>query len=323
MYAPKVSIRRVVAIGLTAGLATLAVHGDSGAQPAPPPAPAPAPQPDYARAKQLYDSATTAFDKGQWADAERDFGAAYEITKDPVLFFKIGAAYEKAGSCEIALSYYTRYLREARPAQSFVDLTKERVEACAGDWKVVLAAAGMPAPEVGSGSGSATGSGSASASASGSASASASASGSESGSGSGSGSGSDVALTGLGSGVDTKPHTRDLPWVMVGGALAFATAGAVLAYSATSSEQDIKDLYVGVDGKTPVFDEKTKQRYQDLLDEGHRYQYLSWGAFGVAAGFGIAATLIFIHDHVVEERRVLVTPTATPSSAGAALTVRF
>ncbi|HEY6040259.1 MAG TPA: hypothetical protein VIV58_38510, partial [Kofleriaceae bacterium] len=144
------------------------------------------------------------------------------------------------------------------------------------------------------------------------------------GSGSGSGSGSDVALTGLGSAsVDTKPHTRDLPWIMVGGALAFATAGAVLAYSATSSEQDIKDLYVGVDGKTPVFDTKTQQRYQDLLDEGHRYQYLSWGAFGVAAGFGIAATLIFIHDHVVEERRVLITPTATPSSAGAALTVQF
>lgn len=110
---------------------------------------------------------------------------------------------------------------------------------------------------------------------------------------------------------------------MVGGALAFATAGAVLAYSATSSEQDIKDLYVGVDGKAPVFDMKTQQRYQDLLDEGHRYQYLSWGAFGVAAGFGIAATLIFLHDRVVEERRVLITPTATPSSAGAALTVHF
>jgi hypothetical protein len=297
---------RVVAIGLAAGLATLAVHGDSGAQPAP----------DYAKAKQLYDSATAEYDKGAWSDAERDFGAAYEITKDPVLFFKIGAAYEKAGTCEIALSYYTRYLREAKPAQSFVDLTKERVEACGGDWKVVLAAAGMAEHGMGeqaAGSGSATPS------------ASASGSGSASESGSGSGTGSDgVALTGLGSAtVADKPHTRDLPWIMVGGALAFATAGAVLAYSASSSEQDIKDLYVGIDGKTPVFDTKTQQRYQELVDEGHRYQYLSWGAFGVAAGFGIAATLIFIHDHVVEERRVLITPTATPTSAGAAVTLHF
>jgi len=300
---------RVAAIGLAAGLATLAANGDSGAQPAPGPAPV---QPDYARAKQLYDSATAAFDKGQWSDAERDFGAAYEITKDPVLFFKIGAAYEKAGSCEIALSYYTRYLREAKPAQSFVDLTKERVEACGGDWKVVLAGAGLAVPDTAAGSGSDAGSGSGSGSASGS------------GSETGSGSGSEVTLTGLGSGaIDRKPHTRDLPWLMVGGALAFATAGAVLAYSATSSEQDIKDLYVGVDGKTPTYDMKTQARYQDLLDEGHRYQYLSWGAFGVAAGFGIAATLIFIHDHVVEERRVLITPAATPSSAGAAVTVRF
>ena len=296
---------RVVAIGLAAGLATLAVHGDSGAQPAPP-------APDYAKAKQLYDSATAEYDKGDWSDAERDFGAAYEITKDPVLFFKIGAAYEKAGTCEIALSYYTRYLREAKPTQSFIDLTKDRVDACGGDWKVVLAAAGMtsnatPEPAAGSGSGSGSDSGSAAET------------------GSGSGSGSDIApLTGLGSAtVAEKPHTRDLPWIMVGGALAFATAGAVLAYSASSSEQDIKDLYVGLDGKTPVFDTKTQQRYQDLLDEGHRYQYLSWGAFGVAAGFGIAATLIFIHDHVVEERRVLITPTATPTSAGAAVTLHF
>jgi hypothetical protein len=295
---------RVVAVGLAAGLATLAVHNDSGAQPAP----------DYARAKQLYDAATAEYDKGAWSDAERDFGAAYEITKDPVLFFKIGAAYEKAGTCEIALSYYTRYLREAKPTQSFIDLTKDRVDACGGDWKVVLAAAGMTTPATAE---PATGSGSASGSAAGS--------GSAADTGSGSGSGSDaVALTGLGSAtVADKPHTRDLPWIMVGGALAFATAGAVLAYSASSSEQDIKDLYVGLDGKTPVFDMKTQQRYQELLDEGHRYQYLSWGAFGVAAGFGVAATLIFIHDHVVEERRVLITPTATPTTAGAAVTVHF
>jgi len=79
MYAPNVSMLlkgRVAAIGLAAGLATLAANGDSGAQPAPGPAPA---QPDYARAKQLYDSATAAFDKGQWSDAERDFGAAAKI----------------------------------------------------------------------------------------------------------------------------------------------------------------------------------------------------------------------------------------------------
>jgi tetratricopeptide (TPR) repeat protein len=279
---------RVVAIGLAAGLATLAVHGDSGAQPAP----------DYAHAKQLYDAATAEYDKGEWSDAERDFSAAYEITKDPVLFFKIGEAYEKDGKCEIALSYYGRYVREAKPAEAFVYLTKNRVEACGGNF-ADMSSGSASELAVGSGSGSDVGSDA--------------------------GSGSAEVVTGLGSGsaVVEKPKSRDLPWLMVGGALAFATAGAVLAYSASSSEQDIKDLYVGLDGKTPVFDTKTQQRYQELLDEGHRYQYLSWGAFGVAAGFGIAATLIFIHDHVVEERRVMITPTATPTSAGAAITVHF
>jgi hypothetical protein len=129
---------------------------------------------------------------------------------------------------------------------------------------------------------------------------------------------------GGGSAVVEHRHGRDLPWLMVGGALAFATAGAVLAYSASSSEQDIKDLYVPLGGGgAPTFTPQTAQRYQELVDEGHRYQYLSWGAFGVAAGFGIAATFIFIHDHIEAERNILVTPIATPTSAGASLSVRF
>jgi hypothetical protein len=117
----------------------------------------------------------------------------------------------------------------------------------------------------------------------------------------------------------------DTPWLLVGGALAFVTAGAVLAYSASSSEQDIRDLYIGLDGMTPAFDAKTMARYNDLVDEGHRYQYLSWGAFGIAAGFGIAATILFVreHDEHADDQRVTITPHASPSSAGVSATVRF
>ena len=292
---------RVLAIGLCAGLATLA-----SAQPTP----------DFARAKQLYDAASSELDKGAYSDAVRDFGAAYDITKDPVVFFKIGVANEKAGKCDVALVYFARYVREAKPAQHFIDTTKEHVAACGGDWRSLEpkpkddTLAGMdgsaavtptkiPGSEVDQGTLSATGSDAGS--------------GSSAGSDAGSGSAPTLAHR----------HGRDLPWLMVGGALAFVTAGAVLAYSASSSEQDIRDLYVGLDNMSPVFDMKTQQRYQELLDEGHRYQYLSWGAFGIAAGFTVAATLLFVHDHNVEQQRLLVTPTASGTSAGVAATLRF
>jgi hypothetical protein len=327
---------RLVSIGLAAGLATLAVRSDTNAQPAPG-APSSA---DFARAKQLYDTATSELDKGAYKDAVRDFGAAYEITKDPVLFYKIALANEKAGACSTALVYYGRYVREAKPAVQFLERTRERVEACHGDWKALVGdtsgagSAGSAAPTAGSASsttptGSGTTSGSGASTGSDGTAGSNRTSGSDAGSAStdaSAGSGAD-ALTGLGSGsaapVVEHRHGRDLPWLMVGGALAFATAGAVLAYSATSSEQDIRDLYVGLDNKPPVFDAATQKRYQDLLDEGHRYQYLSWGAFGVAAGFGIAATMLFIYDHNEEQRRLILTPTATPQSAGVSATVRF
>jgi hypothetical protein len=282
---------RVLVTGLCAGLATLALVARPGAQP----------PPDFAQAKVLYDSATTALNDGRYEDAIRDFGAAYDITKDPVLFFKIATANEKAGKCGTALVYYGRYLREAKPEPKFVELTNERIVACGGDATMV----GDVGSGSGIGSGSAVGSGAAE-------------SGSGSGSGAEIGAGSAVAL---GSGAAEKPAHGDAPWLMVGGALAFVTVGAVLAYSASSSEQDIRDLYVGFDGNPPQYDDKIAQRYHDLVDEGHRYQYLSWGAFGIAAGFGVAAAILFVRDH--DEQRVTVTPTASPSSAGVSATVRF
>src|ERR1044071_3354531 len=111
--------------------------------------PTPRAQPaDVNRAKDLYVSAEAAMADGRYNDALRDYGAAYELTKDPVLFFKIGGANEKAGKCETAIVYFRRYLREAHPAENFVTLTKQRIVVCGGD-------ANDTAPvDTGSGSGS-------------------------------------------------------------------------------------------------------------------------------------------------------------------------
>ena len=110
-------------------------------------------------------------------------------------------------------------------------------------------------------------------------------------------------------------RNKDAAWLFVGGALAFATTGVVLAYASNSSEADLEDLYVSLDGKPPVFDAKTRARYDDLVAEGRRYEHLSWASFGVAGGMAIGAAIMFwrsAHE---------VAPVITPNSAGVA--VRF
>jgi tetratricopeptide (TPR) repeat protein len=296
---------RALVAACTAGLVmSTAAVGPAHAQPAS----------QLAQAKQLYDDATAEMAAAKYDDAARDFAAAYDITQDPVLFFKIGAANEKAGKCDVAVEYYRRYLAEAKPEAQYVELTNERMAACTAS---------------GSAAGSATATGSAAESGSatpvetGSATPAetGSATPAETGSGSATETGS-AAETGSASGsVFGRIRRQDTPWLLVGGAIAFVTVGAVLAYSASSSESDIRDLYAGVDNQPVTYDATTAQRYHDLVNEGHRYEYLSWASFGIAAAFGVAAAVYFVHDY--NEQRFVVVPTATPQGAGVAATVRF
>src|SRR5262245_13563766 len=98
--APRVRARAPACIAVAAAL--FAAVGPLYAQPST----------DVARAKDLYRSGEAAMKDGRFDDAVRDYGAAYELSKDPALFFKIGRANHRAGRCEIALIYYARYLRE-------------------------------------------------------------------------------------------------------------------------------------------------------------------------------------------------------------------
>ena len=107
-------------------------------------------------------------------------------------------------------------------------------------------------------------------------------------------------------------------WLLVGGALTFATIGGVFAYSTSSAEQDIKDLYVGFEGIPPRYDATIAAQYQDLVDEGKRYERLAWGSFGLAAGCAIGAGILFWRASREE-------PAVMPvvSSSGAGVRVRF
>jgi hypothetical protein len=352
----------------------------------------PAPDAAIGRAKDLYKSAEAAMKDGRYDDATRDYGAAYELSKDPALFFKIARANERAGKCDVAVIYYARYLREGKPSEQFVAATKERIAACGGDARGHDGSAAPVEPhprtlgagEQGSGgttpgragsdstapgsaaSGGATpgpaGSGRAApgstgASAPGSTSStsvpgstsstgvpgstsSASARGST-GSGStnvaaGTSSGSADVAAGTSSGsadvaagtgnsapapVLTPSNPGKVAWLLGGGAIALVTLGGVLAYASSSSENDVRDLYVGFAGQPATFDAQIQKRYDELVDQGHRYQHLSWAAFGLAGAAAAGAAVLFVlgrRDEPAPHARV--TPLVTTSTAGVAVT---
>ncbi len=261
--------------------------------------------PDLDRAKELYSVARKALDDGRHADAIRDFGAAYDITKDPVMFYWIGNANAVAGKCDVALIYYGRYLKEGKPSDDFLVTVRQRITACGGDAE-------------GAGSGSAlepAGSGSAPAG-----------SGANDPAGSGSAAIPDPVPVGSGSAsADAAPlRAKDQgPWLLVGGSIAMLTVAVVLAYSANASENDISDLYVGLEGNPPVFDNRTKKRYDDLIAEGERYEKLSWASFAVAAGLAGGAAIWFYTSRGSSTENRVITPTVQKDGAGVSATVRW
>lgn len=226
---------------------------------------------DLERARTLYEAATAAMTDGRYADAARDFAASYQLARDPVLLYKIASAQQKLGRCDVAVTFYRRYLVDAKPDDRFVELTRQRLDECApppvrapaSAARATTAASPPPAP--------------------------------------------------------IRRHGSDAAWLAVGGALALATTGAVATYATHSAESDIRDLYEGLAGVPPTYTPTTAKRYQDLLDQGHRYEHLAWGAFGLAGACAIGAAILFARG----DGAVVVAPVAAPHEAGVAARVRF
>jgi hypothetical protein len=117
-------------------------------------------------------------------------------------------------------------------------------------------------------------------------------------------------------------NRHKVAWIMTGGAIALATLGGVLAYASSSSENDVRDLYVGFAGQPATFDAETRKRYGDLIDQGHRYQHLSWASFGLAGAAAAGAAVLFVIGGRTEAaQHARITPIVTTNSAGVA--VRF
>jgi hypothetical protein len=115
-------------------------------------------------------------------------------------------------------------------------------------------------------------------------------------------------------------NRHKVAWILTGSAIALGTLGGILAYAASSSENDVRDLYIGIGGQAPPFDAQTRKKYDDLIDQGHRYQHLSWASFGVAGAAAVGAAVLFAlgrRDESAAHARM--TPIVTSHSAGVAV----
>lgn len=236
------------------------------------------------------------------AVAAAEYEHAHALTEDPVLLFKAAGAHDAAGNCEAARAFYERYLAEGTPDDGFRRQAEARIAAARGG------ACGDPARSAGAGgdadgggadgaggdadgaaSGSALGAGDAAAALAGDSDAAAPEQGPPPG-----------PLQGPPSFADQEPSwQRSAAWISVGATAALVTAGAMLAMSAESREEDLDYLirYRDLGTDTPArYAGQIQERYDTLIDEGERlarYSRLTFAAAGVAAA---AAAVFFIID---------------------------
>src|SRR5688572_24270606 len=81
------------------------------------------------QAKQHYSAGAAAEKKADWATAVKEYSAAYEITRDPKVFYPIAKAHEQAGKLDDALLYYRRYLNEATLSDAGENEVKAKIDA--------------------------------------------------------------------------------------------------------------------------------------------------------------------------------------------------
>lgn len=327
------------------------------------------PTSNLAEAAAAYRAAEKAMGEGRFDEAAKSYGTSYEISKDPVLFFKIAAALDKANKCPVAVTYYRRYLREAKPPENFQKLTEARIATCegktgksAGDGSGVLddlgelggGAAQAPAKpgNAAASPGSATGQPAGKPARVGTAEAATEPAtepaGEPTAAASTEATGAETTAEpptaeppaapsfegpALAAGDDYRPPPSRVTaaWFGVAAGLALATAGSVFALSAETTEDDLADLYVlRAGGSRLTYDGANRDRYDDLVERGERYQTLAWISFGAAGAAALTATYLFLTapDASPERpsraaRRPALRPLLSTDAAGVSASVRW
>ncbi len=272
-------VRIASGIAIAFALATFGPHGVGSATA----------QPDFKAAALHYKSAEAAMATGDYRAAALEYGVAYDITKDPILFFKIGTANEKAGRCPIALTYFARYLKEGNPSEEYRRLAEERITACKATLGEGSGGGGTTPPPADPPGGGAPDPGGAPRDP-----------GDDPGGGGISEPGGDTSEPAgeLGAGgpsfTDTTPTwTRTSGWIATGATIGLLAVATVLYMSAEGSEEDLQALIDFRDGNgQPVPFSDVRRQHDDLLAEGERFDRLATFAFA-AAGVGAAAAVTF------------------------------
>lgn len=299
---------------------------------------------DLTEAAAAYRAGEKAMAAGRYEDAARSYGAAYEISKDPVLFFKLGSALDKGGKCPAAVTYYQRYLREAKPSESFEKLAQSRIAGCEAR---IAREAGAPASPTAptsptttapSPAGGPPASGLPTAEAPASPAAPTNAP-------------TDAPATDATTNAPATDATTDTPatepeaqpqaapaetfegpsarrtgaWFGVATSLALVTVGSVFALSIESTEDDLRDLYVIRAGGRPlVYDGAGRDRYDDLVERGEQYRTLAWVSFGLAGAAALTSTVLFLTSDGESSRpRAAVAPLLHEHGAGLTAALRF
>lgn len=248
--------------------------------------------PDFAAAKVHYTNAENAANAGDWAVATKEYGIAYEITRDPVLFFKLGNAYLKSNDCSRAVDYFQRYLNEANPSQEFRDDASLRIKTCQGSSglpttatrgeetkdssslksthtaEVIVPVNNSSATEQGRDEESVGG----------------------------------WAPDDLGDQPvfldEATTWQSTAAWGSVAVSVALLSAGTVLGLSAKSREEDIDNLisYRDPNGEAAAFEGNVSQRHQELIDEGNKLNKMALVTFGLAGAGVVTAAVFFFLD---------------------------
>jgi len=259
-------------------------------------------KPDFEKAKGHYVAATKALGSGEFIFAAKEFFAAYEITKDPILFFKIGLSHDMAGDCGSASIFYRRYLNEANPTGDEKADAEKRLAAC--DAKLGPVSSGEPGPASTPVP-------------------------------------TTIPVPELSDEPEPEPEAttpeveedsdlyrpsvgkastlQTVAWTTIGAAAAAATAAAVLSISANARQDDLEDLLaLPSDGVRVPFEGVTREQYEDFVDDGERLEtmaYIAWGVAGAAATTAIILFIVDSGDDDTAEASATVVPSAGPNGS--------
>jgi hypothetical protein len=298
---------------------------------------------DFQAAAKHFADAQAAFGRKHFHVAATEFQAAYDITKDPVLLYNIGEAWQKAGEGKKAVASYKAYLKAQPTAQDRADVQNRVKMITAKKYKIANQSApgDVPAPQV----------------------AAAPAKPKEAATMMPFPSDTKESATTMPFPSDTKPDEKatmapsfdDKPapppatleppslkappparaeappgavepapaglvdegpvskmrvaaWVCVAATVAVLTAGAIFSLAAQSRGDEISRRFTFVDasGQPRKFDASAQSDYQNLKDEGQLYDALGIGFFAGAGALAVVTTVLFAvdaHRVAVEKKR--------------------